>query len=378
MLILTASVGTGHNAAARALAGELGRLRPDLDVQRLDILDYARSIFSFCYAGGFKLGMTRFPRTYGLGFRLTNRPHRPGRGLLERPRLWQERLMLAPLGEKIIELQPDLIINTHFLQGPLIRRMQQRGEISCRQCVVATDVEIHRWWYAQDVAHWFLPQQRSREIVSRWEVPEERITVSGIPIEPKWQEELDRAAIRKKWQLPPRCPVALLSGGAEFTVGPILKIAENLLEACPKLQLIALAGRNKRLLARLGKLAANNERLIPVGFTDCMHELVEIADVMVTKAGGITTSECLCKGTPMVLINPVPGQEGGNAEFFQQQGAALIARGSKKIVSETARLIHNPDRIARMSRACLDLYHPGRQIIAEQICALLDSPPNRD
>jgi processive 1,2-diacylglycerol beta-glucosyltransferase len=80
----------------------------------------------------------------------------------------------------------------------------------------------------------------------------------------------------------------------------------------------------------------------------------------------------------MVLINPVPGQEGGNAKFFQNQGAAVIARGWKRIVARTAQLIRDPDRIARMSQACIELYHPGRETIAEHICSMLDSPADRD
>jgi processive 1,2-diacylglycerol beta-glucosyltransferase len=96
-----------------------------------------------------------------------------------------------------------------------------------------------------------------------------------------------------------------------------------------------------------------------------------MASVMITKPGGITTSECLCKGTPMVLINPVPGQEGGNARFFQECGAAVIARGRRRVVARAAELIRSPERIAQMSQAALALHHPGRQTIADHLCRML-------
>jgi processive 1,2-diacylglycerol beta-glucosyltransferase len=373
-VIITASVGTGHNAAARALSAELQRRRPDLELITLDAMDLCPGVFRWYYAGGFTLAMTRFGWLYGLGFRLSDRPQKPCRCLRERPRLWTERLMLRPLAEKLEQIRPDLIVNTHFISAPVVRHLQQEGRIDCPQAHVVTDIQMHRWWYTPEMAHWFVPQPYTARRCSQWGVDDDRVTVSGIPIEPKWEAETaPMQALRDKWGLPAREPIALLSGGAVFTVGPIAKIARRLLDSCPRLHLIALAGRNKKLLATLSKLAARQPRLKPIGFTDCMHELVEMASLMITKPGGITTSECLSKGTPMLLMNPVPGQEGGNAKFFQRQGAAEIARGKRRIVQRAADILRDPDRIGRMSQAALALHRPGRTIIADRVEEMLDT-----
>ncbi len=375
ILLVTASIGAGHNSAARALASQLRQRRDDVDVEILDILDPVGWLFRLYYAGGYKFCMSHLPWGYGLGFHLSDRPDRAGRSLLEWPRLWWERLLLRPVARAICQARPDLIVNTHYVQGPVLARLIDKGDLTCRQVHVVTDVAMHRWWYARNVAHWFVPQQATARRLERWAIGPDRYTVSGIPIDPKWDKPLDRQAVRADWNLPADRPVVLISGGTEFVVGPIARIAEDLARRCPQAYLVVLAGRNKKLLARLTCLAETREQIRAFGYTDRINELVAAADLMITKPGGLITAECLAKATPMLLIDPVPGQEGGNAKFFAARGAARIARGRRRIVAAAAGLLDDPDQLADMAAAARSLHRPGRQIITDRLCQLLDSSP---
>jgi processive 1,2-diacylglycerol beta-glucosyltransferase len=367
VLIISASVGAGHNQAAKALIEALKQAAPNVEVKWVDSMDLVPRAFRAYYSGGFGLICSKLPRLYGLLFRMTNRPQTAARGPFETVRLWVERRCLRRIRQVISETRPDLIINTHFLAAPLIGYMLAKGQTKSPQAVVITDIDVHRWWYASNVDRWFAPHPCSGLQVQRWSIPQSRVTVSGIPIHPKWVAPLDRGQVLAQWKLPADKPIILLAGGAEYTAGPVVQIAKGLLDACPKACLVVLGGRNKALLGDLGRLAATHPNLVPVAFTDKAHELVGVCSLMITKAGGLTTAECLSKGTPMVLLKPVPGQEGGNSKFFQDEGAAIITSQPAEIIAAARELLASPQRLESLSQNARRLYRPGTQTIVQYI-----------
>jgi processive 1,2-diacylglycerol beta-glucosyltransferase len=369
ILIVTASVGAGHNQAARALVETLRRNAPEMRVECRDVLDYVPRRFRLKYAGGYAMTVSRFPRFYGIGYAITDHPRGPGRTLMERRRLWSEARVLGALGRAVDEFRPDTIVHTHFLAPPyLARRSQRRGE-ALRQFIVTTDVLPHRWWYCEGVQRYFTAHEPGRARLIELGAPEDRIVVSGMPIHPKWTESLPpREEICREWSLPADRPIVLLSGGTDFTCGPIVKIARRLTAGNPSARVVVLGGRNKKLLGKLSRLSETREgRIIPQGFTDRVHELASVAEVMLTKAGGLTTAECLAKRLPMVFLPPVPGQERHNAEFFAQHGAGKIARNVRQVIAKTTELLHSPEQRQAMSRAAGELYSPGAQTIIDAI-----------
>jgi len=375
VLIASASVGAGHNAAARAIAAGLADAAPGVSVAMIDGMALAPRWYRAYYAGGFALAMSRFPRLYGLGYRLSDRPHKPRRGLGERLRLWQERATLRALRRRILDERPDLIVHTHFLAPPLVARLVRKGLLDARQMVVVTDVAVHRFWYSEGVERWFVPAPPSAEAFARWGIEAERVAVSGIPIHPKWDATPDRQKILHDWRLKEDRRIVLLAGGAEFTCGPVVPIAREIVASCPDACVVVLAGRNKDLLAELAVLPeAAVGRIVGVAFTDRVHELVGVSSLMVTKSGGITTSECLARGVPMVLTDPVPGQEGGNAAYFEAQGAAVVARGVEEIIAQVKRLLLDERALTRLGEQARALYRPGRQTVVSAVCEALGLP----
>ncbi len=367
LLMISAHVGAGHGQAARAV---LDRLKDDpaIDARFVETLDFAAPFFRWYYRGGFVFGMTKAPWAYGLGFHLSNGPDRPRPSLIERLRLRLERHFLRGLADYIVQEQPDFIVNSHFLPAPIVHHLIAQGRLPrVPQMVIVTDNCMHRWWFSPGVDHWFVPAQGDADRLGRWGVPPQRVTVSGIPVHAKWTQPLDRDRIYDDWKLPRDKKIVLLSGGTEFTVGPVESTALGILQACPQALVVVLAGRNKELLARLSVLAQTNDRLRPVSFTDRSQELSEVSSLMVTKPGGITTAECLARGTPMVLLKPVPGQEGSNARFFAQRGAAVVTRDAADVIAQVSALLNDPPRLERMAAAARSLYRPAADTIAEHI-----------
>ncbi len=372
ILIASATVGSGHNSAAAAIAAGLESARPDLLVEQADVLQFAPWAFRAYYAGGFAMMMTHFQWCYGIGFRISNRPQGPNRTLPERRRLWTERMAMRSFGRKLRQNPPDLVISTHFLAPPLIGRLIERNHLRTRQFVAVTDIDVHRFWYARNVERWFVAHDPCAEPLVRWGIDPGSIFASGIPIHAKWSQPLDREKIFADWRLPTDKKIVLLSGGTEFTCGPIVKTARQITAACPDAYVVVLAGRNKKLLGRLSQLKETPARLVGVGFTDRLHELGEVASLMVTKSGGITTAECLAKAVPMILPKPVPGHEAGNARFLAGAGAAVIVPRHNRVAAMVAELLGDSQRLTKMAEQAKRLYRPGTETIVAAACQALD------
>ncbi|HOD83668.1 MAG TPA: glycosyltransferase [Phycisphaerae bacterium] len=367
VLVVSASVGAGHNQAARAVVERLREYAPHLEVEHVDALNFAGRCFRAWYAGGYALMVSRLPWLYGLGFRMTDHPDGPRRSLAERRRLWTERLAMRRMSEHILAGRYDLILHTHFLVAPMVARMKDLGLLDCPQAVVVTDNVIHRYWHSRNVERWFLSADLDVDRVARWGVERERIVVSGMPVQAKWRAELDRSRVLAEWDLPADRPIVLLSGGTDFVCGPVVRIADQLARAREDLCVVVLGGRNKKLLGQLAGLRLPGDRLRPVAFTDRLHELVEASSLMITKAGGSTIAECAARGKPMVFLKPVPGQEKGNAQYFAAAGAGVVAPSVQETIQQTLELVGDPQRLAAMSQAAAALYRPASETIADWV-----------
>lgn len=367
VLVITGSVGAGHNSAARAIIEGLRRGAPWLETEYVDVLSLAPWAFRTWYAGGYAALVTKLPTFYGIGFFLSNRPLGPRRGLFERNRLWRERGALGRLTAMLVARPPDMIVHTHMLAPPLVGYLRRKGRLACPQVVAVTDDFVHRYWYAEQVDHWFVGAPCGAESLTRWGVQPKRITVSGIPVHPKWTEPVDRRKVLTDWRLPADKRIVLLASGTDFVCGPVVKIARRIAEVCPDACLAVLAGRSKKLPPAVERLGFPADRLRAVAFTDRLHELASVGSLMVTKAGGIATAECLAKSLPMVILKPVPGHESGNARYFRQEGAAMIARGPADTVARVRALLDDPAALERMAANAGRLHRPATQTIVEAV-----------
>ncbi len=371
VLILTASAGAGHNSAAEAIRAGLLARRPGLGIDVTDVLESVPAFFRRSYLAGFKTGMGQLPWLWGVGFYLSNRRQKPRHGPMERARLEFEWAWLTRLRRSLLAQPPRMIVHTHFLAPGMISRLIGKKQLRCPQTVAVTDCTVHRYWYADYVTRYFVASDKAVESLQKWGIAQKRIVNSGIAIHPKWREPLDRDALLAAWQLPVERPIVVLAGGAHFTAGPVKSIAREIVRDT-EAQVVVLTGRNHALQDEMEELTDEGLPVRGVPMTDCVHELVELASLVITKAGGISTAECVAKGKPMVFLRPVPGQERGNAEHYSAAGAGVMAHRWSEVVPTVARLLRHPDELAALTAGAKAADRPGTDTICDELLRIFD------
>ncbi len=373
ILILSVSAGAGHVRAAQALEAAAKAANPPLQATHLDLLTLVPKEFRKLYGAQYIKLVDRLPQLWSFLYAKTDRPSRDSvLGALKRA---AEKLNTRRLQAEIARLRPDAILCTHFLPAELLSRQktQFKGEGAKLPplWVQVTDFDVHALWVHPHVDRYCVASDEVAFRLADRGVPRAKISVTGIPVMPQFSVPLDRRECALELGLAPeRFTVALMAGGAG--VGSLDELATRLLRASDDLQLIALAGRNAELLARLRKLAKSHPgRLFPLGFTTTVERVMSASDLVVTKPGGLTVSECLAKHKPMLLVSPIPGQEERNADYLLEAGAALKAADAATLEYKLGQLLANPARLRAMSEAA---HRIGRPHAAQDVIALISGP----
>jgi processive 1,2-diacylglycerol beta-glucosyltransferase len=189
-------------------------------------------------------------------------------------------------------------------------------------------------------------------------LPRERITVSGIPIDPVFAEPVNRAAAFAEYGLDAEKTTLLLSAGA-LGVSPTEIAVVRLMQLRHDTQTIVVCGKSEETRARVTAIVGeNNARFKILGYTDRMHDLMKISDLFVGKPGGLTTSESLACGLPMAIISPIPGQEERNSDHLLEDGAAIKCNEMTTLPFKIDRLLDDPARLAAMKQSAKKLGRP--------------------
>ena len=344
ILILSASVGAGHMRAAQAVELALRQLNPEIELQTVDILDYTNAAFRRVY-GKFYLDLVnKAPYVLGYFYDLMDRPPSAQRKA-DRLRLAVEKLNLRAFVSLMHSEPWDLAINTHFLPAEIIAHLRQRGELNIPQFTVTTDFETHRLWVNQPCERFFTATTEGAAYLQHWGVPSAAIRTTGIPIHPAFTQPKNRDECLARHGLAGDRPVVLqLAGG--FGVGPISELFRSLLAIEVPLELVAVAGRNEALKLQLEQVfVPDRHRVNVLGFTDQIDELMTVADLVVTKPGGLTTSEVLARGAAMAIVNPIPGQESRNSDYLLENGAAVKINNISTAAFKLTALLEDRNRL---------------------------------
>ncbi len=371
ILVLSASVGAGHLRAAEAVELALRRLDPTAVVQNLDVLDFTNAAFRQFYGRAYLDLVNRAPHALGYFYDLLDRvPSAQHKS--DRLRLLVEKLNLRRLLKFLRAETWDVIVNTHFLPAEMIAALRRKGEVTTPQLTVTTDFETHRLWVNQPCDRYFTATEEGALNLQHWGVPAADVVVTGIPIHPAFSEPKDRAECRRRQGLIGGRPVLLqLAGG--FGVGPIERLFQGILQVETPIELVVVAGRNAELKTRLEQIAVPPRHLAHVlGFTTEMDELMAAADLVVSKPGGLTTSEALARGTPMAVVNPIPGQESRNSDFLLENAAAIKVNNVATLPYKLDHLLTTPGRLAQLTANAKRLGRPRAAFDVAQ--AALDWP----
>lgn len=367
LLLLSVSAGAGHGRAADALCAAA---QADFGAQtlHLDVMDYVPTAFRKLYTDFYLRLVDKFPALWAQLYRITDKT--PADAMPARLRRAIERLNARSLCGAIADFAPDAILCTHFLPAELLAREQALARLACPVHVQVTDFDLHALWVIPRLAGYFAA---SDEVAARMRargLPPERIHVSGIPIMPAFAQVPDRQACAAAAGLDANRPIVLLMGGGAG-VGALDEAAEGLLRLDLDFQLVALAGRNEAMLARLQRIAAQHpRRLFPQGFTRTIERLMGCADLAIGKPGGLTTSECLALGLPLIVFAPIPGQEERNCDYLLEHGAGLKAVDAVALEYRVRALLADPQRLARLRDNASRLGRPrAAQQVLQQVFA---------
>ncbi len=347
VLVLSASVGAGHLRAAQAVELALKQLDPQALVKNVDVLELTNAAFRRVYAKAYLDLVNKAPHVLGYFYELMDRPVSPRR-TSDRLRLMAEKLNLRPF-LKFLKSEPwDVIVNTHFLPAELIASLRKQGKLATPHLTVTTDFETHRLWVNQPCDHYFSATSEGAAYLRHWGVPAGDITVTGIPIHPVFSQPKDRGECLKRQGLVGDRPILVqISGG--FGVGPIEEIYRGILALDVPIEIVVIAGRNETARQQLEKVEVpSRHRAHILGFTDQIDELMAVADIVVSKPGGLTTSEILARGAAMAVVNPIPGQESRNSDFLLENGAAVKINNLATLSHKLTPLLEDPSRLARL------------------------------
>ncbi len=347
ILIATVTAGAGHLQAAAALEEAWRAVRPGDVVEKVDLLDYVSRLQRRVYVQGYVKLVEHAPELWGMVFKKTDNPAwlrkvaRFRRGFAERTN--------KKFVKYLKRFQPDAVVCTHYLPVEIMAHLERKGFNPITVCVV-TDFEAHALWMEQAVDLYCVAADQTKA------------SVTGIPIARKFSSCPDPRTARKKYGLRDDLPVLLVLGGG-FGMGPVARILSTLDHMERDFQILVVAGRNEKLRRDLACQDFRHPTRV-LGFVTNMHELMVMADLIVTKPGGLTTAEALAMGKPLFILDPIPGQEAANSDFLLERGAAAKVNRIEDLPFRLEQLMGST-KLMKMARAARELGHPDA---AQAVC----------
>lgn len=355
VLIVYATGGMGHVSAAKAIAEAFQKNFSDVEVKNVDILDFGSKLFKTFFVDGYNYVSAKFPKMWGWLYQRYN-----DKSKQDLPTMIAQRVISKRFIAYIEDYKPDFIISAHPLPMLLVSRSKARHLIDITSSIVLTDFGCHSFWVDPEVNHYFTATAEVKMCLQSYGVPPEKIIVTGIPIQLKFAEKKNRAELLNKFGLRDDVPTILIVGG-QFSYEKMEQILRGVEKQHGKnVQFIIVAGRDKRLKETLEKSSLDTNNHIKVfGFVDNMDEIITVSDVIFSKAGGLTVSECMAKGLPMIIDKVIPGQEEDNVTYLASKGAALHVEGANGITNAINDLVSNPGKIEAMKKVAIEIGRPN-------------------
>jgi len=367
ILLLSVSAGAGHVRAAQALEKAFKQFSSDLgvesEIRHIDTLDYTNKVFRHLYSKAYIDLVNKLPEVPGWIYDKLDKPWKN-----ERRRLALDKLNTRPFVKLLREYHPDIIVCTHFLPAEIVSWLKAKERLNSRQAIVVTDFDVHAMWLVHHYERYFVAVDEARVYLEALGIPANKITVTGIPIDPVFAQKKDQKEMRLKHGLDPGRTTILLSAGG-FGVGSVEAVIDSLSPLSHPVQVVAICGRNEELKLRLERSAKSKRDstvvLKPVGYTTEMDEFMSASDIVIGKPGGLTTSEALAKGLAFVIVNPIPGQEERNSDHLLEAAVGIRCNNLPTLAYKLDKLLSDPKRFSAMRRNARAMGRPNaaREIV---------------
>ncbi len=360
VLIMSTSAGTGHIRAAQALEKVFASHPAVMEVVHKDALEYTNKLFRDFYSKFYEQLVRFAPEFLGWWYKTSDEPWRT-----DTMRHALDRLNTGPLVKFIRSFNPHITVCTHFMPAGIMSHLIAKSLLPAHLSIVVTDLDFHAMWLSRAFHRYFVAIEETKAHLEALGLPTERITVSGIPIDPVFEQQIEREKGRLELGLEPRKTTLLLSAGA-LGVSPAAFVVERLMQLTEDVQIVVICGRNPELEQQVRQMVADSRMTFKVlGFTDQMHLLMKVSDLFIGKPGGLTISEALACGLPMAIVSPIPGQEERNADHLLEDGVAIKCNEMTTIPFKIGALLRDPERLGTMRQRAFALGKPGatRQIV---------------
>ena len=368
VLIMSASTGGGHNRAARAIKEELesrtiGNMSIECEI--VDSLKLVNNTMDKVISKGYEKSALYTPKAYGSVYRFSETTIASKNEFKTNP---LTSLMARKFKHLLNESTPDLIIGTHPFPMIALSTLKKNNNIHSLSrsesfykstkvdippmISVLTDYTTHSTWIQNEIDYYIVGHEYVKELLVYEGVDSEKVKAFGIPVEKSFLSHRDRETVLTEFGLSPEKLTVLLMGGS-FGAGNIKETLEDLISIDRDFQILVITGRNEHLKDKLSKMldsTIHNKNICLLGYTNKMNDILASIDVLISKPGGLTTTEALLNDVPMIVPYFIPGQEEENLDFLTNCGAALRTTKKYSLPVLLKVLIDDPSRLDNLRK----------------------------
>lgn len=344
VLLLSISAGQGHHSTAQALMNYLREL--NVECTMLDTYKYINSLLGGTIDKGYSYSTIYAPKAYKYFYRALEKKHKSGKISLTN---MVNSIFAIKLEEYLQQFNPDLIVCTHTFTAILCSVLKRQGKLNKKTIAIITDYTMHPFWDDTDNIDYYVT---ASELLYNQAIKKgldgKKLLPFGIPIRPAFSKKIDKLEAREQLNIDKdKFTILLMGGGAGY--GRMDKIVEAVDKLEMDFQILAVCGRNERMRKKIERIESR-KKIYVYGFVDYVNVMMDAADCIITKPGGLTTSEALAKQLPIIMINPIPGQEDRNVEFLLNNGLAMLVSKTFPVDECIFELFYNKERLEIMRK----------------------------
>ncbi len=371
VLIFYASYGGGHLNAAKSIENCIKTNYKDIDVEMIDCMKYVNKTIEKVTTAAYREMAKKAPWAWGRIYSDAQK------GPLAHITTRSNKIMAIKLLKLLREKKPDLIISTHPFGSQMCSYLKRKNKINSKIATIMTDFAPHDQWLVgyEYTDYFFVAHNKMKDYLISKGISENKVFDTGIPISENFQKQYNKKEIFDKYNLDESKFTILFFGGGEFGLGKTrtVQIFNNFVQETKNnnIQIIAISGKNPKMKSAFEEVVDSNDANSTVKIIEFSNEvpkLMAIANLVVTKPGGLTTSESLASHLPMVVINPIPGQEEENAEFLESKNIAVWIKKSNNSKEIIEGLLNNKEKINIMKENTKILARPNS---TRDICDIL-------
>ena len=349
VLIFYASFGGGHLSAANSIKQYIEEHYTDYEIKLVDCMLYVNKPINKITTTAYKEMAKKMPWAWGEIY------NHAQSGPIAKISSTANNMLAKKLLNLLKEFEPDTIISTHPFSSQMISYLKRKGLVNCNLSTVMTDFSPHDQWLVghEYVNFFFVSNQKLKDYLISYGIDENKVFATGIPLSNRFLMHYNEYDIKKEFNLDFDKRVILFFAGGEFGLGreKTIKILSSFIDYATNYQIIAIAGKNEKIKEEFENLVASKnaqDKVKVLPYTNKVPELMSISDLVVTKPGGLTTTESLASGLPIIAINPIPGQEEENAEFLENSGVAIWIKKKEDYDSIIKEILNNPQKLHEM------------------------------